>query len=74
MNEEELRLAIYTQPFQPVRLHLSNGKSYDIKSPGAVAIGHVSTGIVVGGGIQVIANLHVTHVEPLESELPVATK
>ena len=72
MSEEELGLAIYTQPFLPVRLHLSNGKSYDIRSPGTVAIGRVTSSIVVGGGIQVISNLHVTHVELLEPEAAVS--
>lgn len=65
MNDEELRLAVLTQPFEPVRLHLSNGATFDVKSPGAITIGRRTSGVVVGSGVQVIANMHITHVEPL---------
>ena len=65
MNDEELRIAVLTQPFEPVRNHLSNGATFDVKSPGAITIGRRTSGVVVGDGVQVISNMHVTHVEPL---------
>lgn len=65
MSEEELRLAVLTQPFEPVRIHLSNGATFDVKSPGAITIGRRTSGVVVGAGVQVIANMHITHVEPI---------
>ena len=65
MNDEELKLAIYTRPFEPVRLHLSDGATFDIRNPGAIAIDRRTSGVVTGRGIQVISNLHVTHVEPI---------
>lgn len=67
MTEEELKLAILTQPFEPVRIHLSNGATFDVKSPGAITIGRRTSGVVVGSGVQVIANMHITHVEPIAS-------
>lgn len=65
MNEEALQLAVLTQPFEPVRIYLSNGAAFEVRSPGAIAIGKRTSGVVVGPGIQVIANMHVTQIEPL---------
>ena len=65
MNEDELRMAVLTQPFEPVRIHLTNGATFEVRSPGAITIGKRTSGIVVRSGVQVISNLHVTHVEPL---------
>jgi hypothetical protein len=66
MTEEELRLALLTGPFQPVRLHLSDGSNVEVHSPGAIIISRRTTGVVVNSGIQMIANMHITKVEPLE--------
>jgi hypothetical protein len=67
MNEEELKTAVLTQPFEPVRIHLTNGAIFEVKSPGAITIGKRASGIVVGAGVQVISNLHVCHVEPMST-------
>jgi hypothetical protein len=65
MNDEELKLAIYTRPFEPMRIHLSDGATLDIHSPGAIALDRRTSGVVTGRGIQIISNLHITHVEPI---------
>ena len=65
MNEEELQLAIYTQPFEPKRLHLSDGRTIDIPRLGSIAIGRRTSGVVVDGRIHTIANIHITRIEPL---------
>lgn len=67
MNEDELKQVIRSQPFEPVRLHLSNGAAFEVRHPDAIAIARRTSGIVVGSGIQVISNRHITHVEPLEA-------
>jgi hypothetical protein len=64
MNEEELELAIYTPPFEPKLIRLSNGETYEIRRPGAIAIGRRTCGVVVDGLIHTIANLHIAQVAP----------
>jgi hypothetical protein len=65
MNEEELRLALLTEPFEPKRLHLSDGRTVDIPRAGSIAVGKRTSGIVIDGMIHQISNLHITRVEPL---------
>ena len=65
MNEEELRIAVLTDPFEPKRLHLSDGKTVDIARPGTIAVGRRTSGVVIDGLIHTITNLHITRVEPL---------
>jgi hypothetical protein len=67
MNAEELQLAVFSKPFESVRIHLSDGTSLEVLRPGAITIGKRTSGVVVGSGIQVISNMHVTRVEPLVS-------
>ena len=65
MSEEELKKAIHSQPFAPVRIHLSNGATFEVQHPDAILIGPRTSAVLVGKGIQVISNLHVNYVEPL---------
>ena len=65
MNEEDLRLAVLTEPFEPKRLHLSDGRTVDIPRPGTIAVGKRTSGVVIDGCIHTIANLHITRIEPL---------
>lgn len=65
MNEEELRTAILSEPFEPKRLYLSDGREIDIPRAGTIAIGRRTSAVVVDGRIHTIANLHITRVEPL---------
>ena len=65
MNEEEFKNAIRSQPFVPVRIHLSNGATFDVPHPDAILIGPRTSAVLVGSGVQVISNLHVNYVEPL---------
>ena len=67
MNEEELELAIYTPPFEPKRIRLTNGETYEIRRPGSIAIGKRTSGIVVNGMIHTVANIHIAQVEPLNA-------
>jgi hypothetical protein len=66
MNQEDLRRAIKeNQPFQPLRLHLSNGSKFELSHPDAILIGPRTSGILVNDAIQIIANVHINHIEPL---------
>jgi hypothetical protein len=65
MNQDELEIAIYTPPFEPKLIRLTNGETYEIVRPGAIAIGKRTCGIVVNGMIHTIANIHIAQVEPL---------
>jgi hypothetical protein len=65
MNEEELRIAMLTEPFEPKRLYLSDGTAVDIPRPGSIAVGKRTSGVVVDGLIHTIFNIHITRVEPL---------
>jgi hypothetical protein len=65
MNEEELRIAVLTEPFEPKRLYLSDGTTVDIARPGTIAVGKRTSGVVVDGLIHTIVNMHITRVEPL---------
>ena len=67
MNEEELELAIYTPPFEPKLIRLTNGETYEIRRPGAIAIGRRTSWVVVDGMIHTIANLHIAHITPLKA-------
>lgn len=65
MTEEELQLAILTEPFEPVRIHLTNGTTFDIERTGSIAISRRSTAIVSNRRLQIIANIHIAHIERL---------
>ena len=65
MNEEELRIAVLTDPFEPKRIHLNDGRTVDIPRPGTIAVGRRTSGVVIDGLIHTISNLHVTRIEPL---------
>jgi hypothetical protein len=65
MNDEELRITVLTVPFEPKRIHLTDGRATDSSAPGPIAVGRRASGIVVAGRIHTITNLHITRVEPL---------
>jgi hypothetical protein len=65
MNEDELRIAVLAEPFEPKRIHLSDGRSIEIPRSGTIAVGKRTSGVVIDGMIHTISNLHITHIEPL---------
>jgi hypothetical protein len=65
MNEEEIRIAVLTEPFEPKRLYLSDGRTVDIPRSGSIAVGKRTSGVVIEGKIHTIWNLHITRIEPL---------
>jgi len=66
MNQEELIKWIKAvQPFSPLRIHLSNGESFDLHHPDAILVGRNTSAILVNGDIHPISNVHINHIEPL---------
>ena len=65
MNEEELRIAVLTEPFEPKRLYLSDGNTIDIPRSGSIAVGRRTSAVVIDGLIHTISNLQITRIEPL---------
>lgn len=75
MRPDEIRRWLQEQPFEPFRLHLTNGKSFEIRHPDQATVGR-STVIVpysrARGGQHsypkrdvTVALIHVTHLEPI---------
>ena len=42
MTQEELRAAAHKQPFEPFRVVLTTGTTYDIRHPDLIMVGHRS--------------------------------
>ncbi len=74
MNQEDLRDLLRTRPFQPFRLHLTDGSHYDVRHPDMVIPFRRFAVVAVGGRPEeglperpvTIALLHIVRVEPLE--------
>lgn len=73
MDASQLRAELRKQPFHPFRLVLSNGRSYDVKSPELMIVMPMVTAVgitgQVGDGdvIHTIDNEHIADIEPLSS-------
>ena len=76
MDSKELHSLLRKQPFQPIRLCLSDGKSYDIVHPDFVYVDRstLHLGILGPAGVEEpaeftehIALLHVVRVEPFQA-------
>ncbi len=66
MSEKELNIVLFAGDFEPKRIHLSNGDTYNILRPGQIAIGFHTTTIIVEGLPHQISNRHIVAVKPLE--------
>jgi hypothetical protein len=79
MRPEDLRGLLRREPFQPLRLTLTNSTTYDILHPELALIGrsYVQVGLARPGDPDNIADrmvtislLHIMQIEPLESVSP----
>ncbi|MEX2316371.1 MAG: hypothetical protein WD669_04405 [Pirellulales bacterium] len=78
MSAEELYEMLQQRPFTPIRLHISNGKTYDIRHPemAIVAQSIVTVGLTgdngngrgIARGIIHCSLSHIVQVEPLGVE------
>lgn len=73
MNPNEMLLVLRRRPFEPFRLHLSDGKTYDITHPELCVVARTALyiGVPTPGGpepverVEIASLLYVTRMEPL---------
>ena len=77
IRPDDIRELLRKQPFQPFRMHLSNGQSYDVTHP---ELAMVTQGTIVvskpipnsdvpyGRGIHLVSVLHINNVEILPAQ------
>ena len=77
MDPDELFQKVRHQPFEPFRLHISDGTAYDVRHPDQIIVGrracHVGITRNSDGPYQkiaVLANVHITRIEPLNGAKP----
>jgi len=79
MRPEDIREFIKHQPFQPFRMTLTDGRTYDVLHPELAMVGRstVSIGVPRPGDpepvydrLVMISLLHIMQIEPLESVAP----
>ena len=76
IRPEDIRELLHKQPFQPFRMHMSNGQSYDVKHPelaivtrGTIVVAKPAPGgeEAIGEGFHLVSVLHINDVEVLPS-------
>lgn len=71
MHHSYLRHVLRRSPFRPFRLHITNGRTYDVLSPEWMLVYNLVSRVgvpgQVGDGDRLvdIDNWHITHLEPL---------
>lgn len=74
MDAEELNHKVRERPFEPFRIHVSDGKAYDVKHPEQIMVGRRSSHVGLGDGegpfqkIAIVSNIHITRIEPLDGD------
>ena len=75
MDAEKLYQTVKRRPFEPVRICLSDGSSYEVKHPEQLMVTRRWSYIGLGGDGEgpfqdnaVVANIHITRIEPLKSK------
>ena len=79
MRPEDIHRVLRQRPFQPFRIHLSNGTAYDIRHPELVVVGRSTLFIGIPApdlpipaydDYALVALLHINHLEPLPLTTP----
>lgn len=65
VNYDDLKNVVKAEPFEPARLRLTNGASYDLTHPDGILLTERYAGIAVGDQIRLIALRHIVEIEPL---------
>lgn len=73
MDAEELYQKVKHHLFEPFRVHVSDGSSYEVCHPDQIMVGRRSSHVGVSNNgdrpfqrILTIANMHITKLEPME--------
>jgi len=75
MTTEELIELLEERPFGPLRIHMSNGRTHEIRHPEMAIVGEdvVALGIVNGNGerprIRLVSISHINEVDPISDPL-----
>jgi hypothetical protein len=73
MSPDEFESVLKTQPFVPVRVHMSNGRTHEIRHPDDAIIGEevVAVGVYENGSerprIRLLSLININEVEPVSS-------
>jgi hypothetical protein len=78
MRPEELRELIRRQPFVPMRLHMTDGKTYEIRHPENVILSRARVDIGVGADpatgvvdhVDFVSLLHIVRIEDVPAAAP----
>ena len=77
VEADELYSVLKQQPFGALRVYVSDGSSYDITHPDQVMVSRRASFIGMSGDgqgpfqqIAIVANIHITRVEPLKRRKP----
>lgn len=66
MTQDDLNEAIRgREPFVPVRIHLSNGATYDVTHPDGILISETVAAVAVGNHIALVSMQHINEVVPI---------
>ena len=75
MRPEDIRQRFRKQPFQPIRLFLSDGAQYDVRHPDIIIVGRTEVVIGLTGGngdlperFASIDPLHIVRIEPINGQ------
>lgn len=75
MRPEDIRQRFRKQPFQPIRLFLSDGAHYDVRHPDIIIVGRTEVVIGLTGGngdlperFASIDPLHIVRIEPINGQ------
>lgn len=75
MEAEELYRKIRIQPFESIRIYISDGKHYDIKHPDQIVISKRTSYIGISQkregpfqDVAIISNVHIARIEPINGK------
>ena len=72
MSPDEIRTLLHKQPFVPLRLHMSNGMTLDIRHPEMAIVGgeHMAIGVTPDGAneplINIVSLININVIEPIQ--------
>ena len=76
MRPDDIRRLLHTRPFQPFRIHLSDGKAFEVRHPELAMVGRsiVAIGVLSSDEDELVfdhlvqcALIHITRTEPIDS-------
>jgi hypothetical protein len=65
MNRDDLENFVKKRPFVPLRIHDSNGDTYDVPHPDGIMVSDRAVAIARGDSITFVATMHIVEIQPL---------